>query len=305
MPAGCRRSSMVVYDFARRSLMKRFLSIIIVMLVLSSFALAQDAQLPRVSQKASVMQTIGLTDVTITYSRPGVKGRTIWGELVPYDQVWRTGANEATTIDFSKDVKINGQAVPAGTYSLHTIPGKEEWTIILNKVAKQWGSFKYDQAQDLLRFKVKPEQGPNEEWLTFSFPDVKQDSATVQLAWEKVRVKFQIDADTKTQAVANIKKALAAGPKDWELPYDAAEYAFNANTNKEDATKWVDQSISMKPTFWNLSLKAQMLAQNGDTKDAIATAEKAVQMGKDNKDEASAIQEAEKRLAEWKASAKK
>jgi len=280
--------------------MKRFLSIITVMLVLSSFALAQDLQLPRVSQKATVMQRIGLTDVTITYSRPGVKGRTIWGDLVPYDKVWRTGANEATTIEFSTDVKVNGQAIPAGAYSLHTIPGKDEWTIILNKTAKQWGSYNYDESKDQLRFKAKPEQGPNEEWLAFSFPDVKQDSGTVQIAWEKMRVKFQIDTDTNAQALANIQKALAAGPKDWEVPYDAAQFAFTNNLAKEDAMKWVDQSISLKTTYWNLRLKADMLAQSGNKAEAIATAEKAVKLGKDNKDDAGEVAKTEKKLAEWK-----
>src|SRR5205085_4953821 len=127
------------------------------------------------------------TDVTITYSRPGVKGRVIWGELVPYDKVWRTGANEATTIAFSEDVKINGQALPAGTYSLHTIPGKDMWTIIFNKQAEQWGSFKYDQSKDALRVQVKPQDGPMQEWMMFSFPNVNANSATVELAWEKLR----------------------------------------------------------------------------------------------------------------------
>ena len=125
--------------------MKRILSFALILLALSSLAFAQELNLPRISQKAAVMQTIGLTDVTITYSRPGVKGRVIWGELVPYDKVWRTGANKATTISLSDDVTINGQSIAAGTYSLHTIPGKDQWTVIFNKVANQWGSYSYDE----------------------------------------------------------------------------------------------------------------------------------------------------------------
>src|SRR5262249_29725675 len=130
--------------------------------------------------------------------------------------------------------------------------------------------------------------------------DVKQDSGTVQIAWEKMRVKFQIDTDTNAQALANIQKALAAGPKDWEVPYDAAQFAFTNNLAKEDAMKWVDQSISLKTTYWNLRLKADMLAQSGNKAEAIATAEKAIKLGKDNKDDAGEVAKTEKKLAEWK-----
>ena len=117
-------------------------------------ALAQ-LELPRVSPKATVSQTVGLTDVTITYCRPSVRGRTIWGGLVPYDEVWRTGANEATTITFTDDVTIDGNKLPAGTYGLFTVPGKDEWTVVFNKGAKQWGAYEYKQDQDALRIKVE------------------------------------------------------------------------------------------------------------------------------------------------------
>jgi hypothetical protein len=150
-----------------------------------------------------------LTDITIAYSRPGVKGRQIWGTLVPYDKVWRTGANEATTITFSQEVKIDGKPLPAGTYSLHTIPGKEEWTVIFNKDAKQWGSYSYEQANDALRVRVKPQQGEHAEWMTFSFPDVSTNAATLQFAWEKVRIPIRLELDTVAQAMAGIQKALS------------------------------------------------------------------------------------------------
>src|SRR5512133_2105001 len=150
--------------------MKRNAVILSLVVLVAIAATAQQVQLPRVSQKASVTQTIGLTDVTITYSRPGVKNRTIWGGLVPYDQVWRTGANEATQIKISSDVTINGQKLAAGSYSLHTIPGKDEWTIVFNGTANQWGSFDYDPAKDTLRVKTKPVWlNESEERLTYSF----------------------------------------------------------------------------------------------------------------------------------------
>lgn len=285
--------------------MKTLFSAALIVLLLGSFAVAQDLQLPRVSQKASVSQRIGLTDVSITYSRPGVKGRTIWGGLVPYNEVWRTGANEATTISVSDDVKIDGQPLPAGNYSIHTIPGKDSWTIIFNKVDKQWGSFDYDKTKDALRIQVKPQEGPNQEWMVFSFPEVLPNSATVELAWEKVRIPFHIEASAVNKAMANIHKALSGEVKDWNVPYDAAEFAVTSKLdNKDEQMKWIDQSISLKETYWNLRLKAEMLAGNGKTAEAIALAEKAVKLGKENKDEPSEVAKTEKQIAEWKAGAK-
>jgi hypothetical protein len=261
----------------------------------------QTLKLPRVSPKATVTQTVGLTDVTITYCRPGVKGRTIWGDLVPYDKVWRTGANEATTFQISQDVKINGQALPAGTYSLHTIPGKTQWTVIFNKTADQWGSYEYDQSKDALRVQVTPTQGPSQELLAFSFPDVQNDKATVEIAWEKVRVPFTLETNTNQQALANIRQALQGDVKEWNVPYSAAQYAVTANVpDQAEAMKWVDQSIALKPTYWNLRLKAQMLDKAGNKQEAVTTAEKAVALGKENKDEPSEVAKTEAQIAEWK-----
>jgi len=280
--------------------MKKVFTFVVLTLLVASFMFAQDLKLPRVSQKASVTQTVGLTEVTITYSRPGVKGRAIWGGLVPYDKVWRTGANEATTISFSDDVKIGGQSLPAGTYSLHTIPAKEEWTIIINSAANQWGSYEYDQSKDAIRIKVKPQEGPHQEWMMFSFTDVQTSSATVKFAWEKLRVPFKCETDTNTKAVANIKKAFE-GMNDWLIPYRAADFAFTANLdNKAETMKWIDQSITLNENYWNLRLKAAMLARDGKTKDAVAVAEKAVKLGKENKDEPSEVEKTEKQIAEWK-----
>lgn len=260
-----------------------------------------DLTLPRVSPKATVMQTVGLTDVTIMYNRPGVKGRVIWGGLVPYDEVWRTGANEATSITFSQAVKINGQPLPAGTYSVHTIPGKTAWTVIFNKAAEQWGSYAYDAAKDALRIKVEPKTGAHQEWMSFSFPEVSQDAATVELAWEKLRIPVRIETETTAQALANIKEALAGEVKDWETPYSAASFAFSAKLdNRADAMRWIDQSIALEETYWNLRLKASMLEREGKKKDAVAVAEKAVKLGKENKDPATEIAKTEKLIAEWK-----
>ncbi|HEY4491186.1 MAG TPA: DUF2911 domain-containing protein [Acidobacteriota bacterium] len=285
--------------------MKKICILLLAILMFGSLAYAQELQLPRVSQKASVMQTIGLTDVTITYSRPGVKGRAIWGGLVPYDKVWRTGANEATTVAFNKDVTINGQKLAAGTYSLHTIPTKGQWTVIFNKQAEQWGSYEYDAKQDALKIQVTPQQGSNQEWLTFSFSEASATSGIVEIAWEKVRVSFKIETDTMNQAMAGIKTALAGDVKDWRVPYRAADFAVTSNLDKAEPMKWIDQSIALKETYWNLRLKASMLAAAGNTSEAVKVAEKAVAIGKENKDEPTEVEKTEKLIAEWKASQKK
>lgn len=158
--------------------------------VFSSYAQEKNI---RLSPKASVMQTVGFTDVTIDYCRPGVKGRTIWGKLVPYNKVWRAGANEATTISFSTDVTIEGKNLPAGKYTFFTIPNKNSWTLIFNKVADQWGAFEYNEAEDALRITVKPESNIFQEWLAYTITKTGDKSAVVSLEWEKLKVPFKIE----------------------------------------------------------------------------------------------------------------
>lgn len=280
----------------------KHLRIVLVVLVLMSMTLSAFSQvrLPRPSPKASVSQTIGVTDVTISYSRPGVKGRTIWGELVPWDKVWRTGANEATTISFSSDVKIEGQPLTAGSYSVHSIPGKDEWTVIFNKVADQWGSYSYDVTKDALRVKVQPQSGELKELVTFSFPVVSADAATLQLAWERVRVPLTIAVDTKANAMAGIRASVAkAAADDWRTRVQAAQYAFESGADSEQAAKWLDESIGIAPNFRNMTLRAEMLAKKGDSKGAIAAAEKAVALGKASKEPVDTSR-TEELIAKWK-----
>ena len=310
---------------------KRFhtFSLILILLVFCSadYASAQ-VRTPRPSQKASVMQTIGVTDITITYSRPGVKGRTIWGDplpeqasvkgeatlddstarpkgapIVPWGHAWRTGANEATQFVVTDDVLINGQKLPAGSYSLHTVPTKNEWTLIFNSEANQWGSFRYDPAKDTLRVKAKPEwDSQNKEWLEFWIDPINDNSAQVNIRWEKVRVPFTVEVkDVMTLALVKARASVAAAkPDDWSTPLQAANYAFS-NPDKADQTeaaRWLEQSIKIKETYQNLSAKARMLAGQGKTQEAITVGEKALAMGKAAKANTSGL---EQRLAEWKA----
>ncbi len=243
---------------------------------LAATAAAQQLDFPRPSPKATISQTVGLTDVTITYCRPSVRGRAIWGGLVPYDQVWRTGANEATTITFSDDVTIEGTKLAAGTYGLFTVPGKDEWTVIFNRGAKQWGAYQYKQDQDALRIKVKPHGDEFHELMTFSFPEVSAESVTVKLAWEKLAVPFTLRIDTNEKVLAAARRAI----DDWRLPYRAATYCLDNKVNLDEARTWMDKSIAMKETMYNLAGKARFLALDGKKTDAIALARKAIAVGK-------------------------
>ncbi len=246
----------------------------------ASVALAQ-LDLPRPSPKATITQTVGLTDVTITYCRPGVKGRVIWGGLVPYDQVWRTGANEATTITFADDVTVEGTKLAAGTYGLFTIPGKDQWTVIFNKGAKQWGAYEYKQDQDVLRIKVAARPAGFHELMTFSFPVVATESAEVALTWERLTVPFSFKVDTIDKVMTSARKAIAeAKPDDWRTSYRAAAFCLDNNTGLDEARAWLEKSIAVKETMYNLTGKARLLAMEGKKADAIALAKKAIAVGK-------------------------
>ena len=275
-------------------------ALIPMMILLAVPALAQQLRLPRPSQKSVLTQTVGLTDVTITYSRPGVKGRKIFGGLVPYGQVWRTGANEATTIAFTDDVAINGQPLPKGTYSLHTIPGESEWTVIFNKKADQWGSYNYDAKEDALRVNVKPRNAiEKHEWMTFDVPELSTDAATFVIDWDNVEVPFTVNTHTTQKVMADAAAALAAAkPDDFSTPLSAATFAFN-NGMTAEATKWLDASLAAKQTMSNLWLKARMEAAAGNKAQAVATGEKALSL-KTDKDSAELASEIRKQVDSWK-----
>ena len=311
------------------SLRRSFIFFGAVLLVFGSVSMAMaQVVTPRPSQKASIMQTIGVTDITITYSRPGVKGRKIWGDplpeqaktageatldnqmvrpkdavIVPYGHVWRTGANEATMFVVTDDVLINGQKLAAGSYSLHTIPTKDEWTIVFNGTANQWGSFNYDPAKDTLRVKAKPQWvTENQEWLAYSFDPITDNSAQVNIRWEKISVPFTVSiADVNATTMAKLKTTVgAAKPDDWRTPMQAGNWVMqnSITTDDEQGMAWLDQSIKIKETFQNLAAKANALYRLGKKDEAFAIGEQAIQRGKTDKVDTSAF---EKRLADMKA----
>ena len=292
------------------------------------FASAQQSpqiRLPRPSQKASVMQTIGVTDITITYSRPGVKGRPIFGDapaamaarakgeatlddqnarqkgepIVPWGHVWRAGANEATQFVVTDDITINGQKLPAGSYSLHTIPNKDEWTIVFNGTANQWGSFNYDPAKDTLRVKAKPQWvNENQEWMMYSIPIVTPNTATVVIRWEKVAVPFTVEVpNVEATWRAKVDAAIAANPTNEAIPLQVAN-AYANDDKWDEALQWVDQSIKVKETFRNLSAKANLLWAAGRKQEALAAADVAIAKGKADKVDTTNF---EKRVANMKA----
>ena len=235
-----------------------------------------ELNIPRVSQRGSVTQRIGLTDITINYHRPAVGGREIWGKVVPYGKVWRAGANENTTITFADDVTVEGKPLAAGTYGLHTIPDKDQWTIIFSKNSTSWGSFSYDEKEDALRVTVKPHPDEMFEQVTYTFDDVKPDSALATLRWEKLAVPFQIGVDVKAVVLRSIKNELRnVGGFTWAGYDEAANWCLDNNYNLEEALKWEDTSIQNESRFENWETKSRILSamnKKEEADKALATA---------------------------------
>ncbi len=240
---------------------------------------AQSIQgLPRASQQQTLIQTIGVSQVTIEYHRPLVNGRTVWGGLVPYDAVWRAGANENTTIHFSDPVKIEGQELAAGTYGLHMLPGEDRWQIMFSSNHTSWGSFSYDESEDVVRVTVTPEKAPFQEVLQYRFDHVTADGAAVVLHWEELAVPFEIEFDTNSLALAKIRRDLRSLPGfAWQGWNSAANYCAQNNINHEEAMEWIERALSMEENFPNLRVKSQLLQQTGKTEEATMLAEKSLE----------------------------
>lgn len=284
--------------------MKTKILIVFSIVLLGLSSASAQLKLPRESQLQSVTQTVGDTTVAVVYHRPNVKDRKVFGELEKYGAVWRTGANDNTTFEVSGDVKINGQLLPKGKYGLHTIPNKDEWTIIFNKVNNEWGSYKYDQKQDALRVNVKALDADLQETMSIEFDNVKLNAADVVIAWEKVRVPFTLDVgDVIGRTLVSVRQQLAAAKTDdWRTPATAANWVLSSKlaANYEEAVKWIDASTKVNENMDNLGLKARLLAALNRKGEAIATAEKAISVGKT----AAPVRDTtnlEKMVSEWKA----
>jgi tetratricopeptide (TPR) repeat protein len=226
--------------------------------------------LPEASQRAVVSQRLGLTDITVTYHRPLAGTRKIWGGIVPYGQVWRAGANENTTIEFSTPVTVEGQPLAKGIYGLHMMPDTDSWTVIFSKNSSSWGSFTYNQAEDALRVTVKPQPAETHNALTYDFDEVKPDSAVVKLQWEKLAVPFTVSANEIEVTLASLREELRSGKQYvWESGAEAAQYCLANKIALEEGLGWANKSIAIEERFENLILKADLLkALNHDTESA-------------------------------------
>lgn len=292
--------------------MKLFLTILVVFGAMTTDALGQQPLTPRESPRAEVAQTVGDTRLNIIYHRPSVKGREIWGtKLVPYNEVWRTGANENTVFETSENVKINGQDLPAGKYGLHSIPNKDEWIVVFSKKNDDWGSFAYKPENDQLRVKVKPEiVSVSRENLTFEFDRVTAKTADVVLTWEKLRIPFTVDVGDVSARVLprlrdNVAKSVTLTPEaQLSARLTAANYVLDnkIKTAYPEAMQWVDESLKMREAFNTLRAKSRLSAEMGNYKDAAMYGDKAVTVGKAAKPAVNAetLANFEKDLAGWK-----
>ena len=266
-------------------------------LLCSAGAARADLDLPRPSPFAKVVQTVGLTDITVDYSSPGVKGRKIWGGLVAYDQMWRAGANNATKVTFSRDVTFAGKPLAAGTYAFFVIPTKGAWTVILNKKADQSGTgAAYNQAEDALRVSITPKAAPMRERLAYLVTDFTDDKASLDLEWEKLRLAIPIGLDTAKQTQAAIDGAI---DNVWRTYANAARYMLETKKDYATGTKLIDQSLALKEDWFNLWIKAQLQAAQGHYADARSTGQKAYDLG--TKSPMFFLEaEIKKTLADWK-----
>src|SRR5437899_5709797 len=232
-----------------------------------------DLNLPDVSQAAEVKQRIALTDITVKYHRPLVNGRKIWGGLVPYGKVWRVGANENTTIEFSDPVSVEGQPLAKGIYGLHMIPNPDSWTVIFSKTNTAWGSYSYNQDEDALRVNVKARPlAELKEALEFEFEDLKPDSTAVTLKWEKLGVPSTVSIKDAEQTLQNIRAQLKGrGQFTWQALDEGAQFCLTRKINLDEALRWADASIQNEERFDNLSTKADILKALNRPDDAKAT----------------------------------
>jgi len=259
-----------------------FLIALLAVAAASPRAQAQSAllDLPRESQHAQITQKIGITNITISYHRPLVKGRKIFGGLEPYGKVWRAGANENTTIDFSDPVTVEGKALAAGVYGLHMIPGESEWTVIFSKASTAWGSFSYDQKDDAARVTVKAQPAEFHDALTYDFDDPKPDSTIVTMRWDKIAVSFKVEVNTRELVAASLRKQLLGRAQyNWDGWDDAASYLADQKIALDEALKYEDRSIQLEERFDNLMTKARVLDLLNRQDEAAKVRTEAVTLG--------------------------
>jgi len=267
---------------------------------LFSVAVAAPVELPRPSPAASVFEKIGTAKLTLTYGRPAVKGREIWGALVPYGEVWRLGANDATTLEISEDTKVAGKDLRAGTYALFAIPAKDKWTIVVNAQAKQWGAYFRDPKKDVLSFDATPAAGAHQEWLEFRLHPESTKSVRVEMAWEKLRLSFPVEVDVNGIVWRNLDAGrAAAAPKEYVEFYQSARFSRETGERKAEAMGWLDEAMKRGDSFWMDELKGDLLADEGKYAEAAPYLEKAIEGSKKAGAPEAWRDGARTKLAEW------
>lgn len=253
----------------------------IVFILCSLFFAPSYAQLrmPQASSSQTIVQEFGLGTVTVKYSRPNVKGRSVFTELAPYGEVWRTGANDATVITFTDDVTLEGNAVKAGEYGLFSIPGKDSWTIILNKGAKQWGAYQYKKEDDVLRFQVKPSKlSDKAESFSIAFTNVMPTSAKLNLLWDNTKVTINMVTDVDSKVMASIDESMKGDKKPY---FQAAQYYYDNNKDLGKALEWINTAEAADPKApWFKYLKARIQLKAGDKTGSAATAKTGIEAAK-------------------------
>jgi hypothetical protein len=280
------------------------LFLFLALLLFNRFEAAAQLVTPAASQQATVTQRVGLTDITLKYFRPSLKGRKMFGETLPFGSAWRTGANNATTLTFKEEVIIEGSKVPAGEYALYTIPGATEWTVVLNKNTKLGGStHQYKAEEDVARFKVKPTKTATPtETLTINFADLTTSTANLEILWENTAVKFKIASEVDSKVMAQIQEQVINGQNvSADLYAAAANYYLDNKKDPKLALTWIKKANEKDPKFWNLHAQAKIQAMNKDFKGAIATAEKSIALAKEAKND-DYVRMNEKAIGEWKKS---
>lgn len=255
-------------------------------------------EFPAASPAASLKQRVGLSDIEVNYNRPSMKGRAIFGGLVPYGEVWRTGANTATKITFSTDVKLNGAAVPAGTYELFTIPGQAEWTVIIHKNMSQWGSYSYDPKNDVARISAKPFALPLPvETFMITFNHVAEGSALLELAWDKTLLPVKVEVDVVSQLVPQIEAVMASDAA--KKPYfPAAMFYYENNLDLKKAAAWMDAAVAASPSpqMWMIYRQGLIRAKLGDKAGALAAAQRSLDLVKSDAKSPASLKEEYTRL---------
>jgi len=260
-----------------KTLLSSFVVVAGLVFAIGLFAQTPAVQFPSPSPASTLKQRVGLTDIEIIYSRPGVKGRQIFGGLVPYGEVWRTGANASTKISFSTAVKLNGTEIPAGQYALYTILGKKEWTVIIHKDTAA-SIFNYNPTNDLVRFKAVPVKLVElVETFTIDINDIRDDSATIDFLWEKTRVPMKLELDLVSGLAPQIEAAMAA-PGGNKPYYQAAMFYYDHGQDLQKASQWIDAAIVQRETYYIVHLKAKILAKLGDKAGATAAAKRSTEL---------------------------